>query len=388
LFGPRITLFKLFGFEVRIDASWLIIAVLIAWSLAMGYFPRFYPGLTPANYWAMGIVGAIALFASVVFHELFHSLVARHHGMQMKGITLFIFGGVAEMGDEPPSAKAEFLMAIAGPFASVLIGFVCWGVWRGAKGAWPVPVEGVFAYLSWINWLLAAFNMIPAFPLDGGRVLRAALWAWKKNLTRATRIASSIGSGFATLLILFAVYQLFVGDFIGAIWWFLIGLFLRNASQASYQQIVVRSALEGVPVSRFMKTDPVTVPPYLSLEELVEGYIYKYHYKMFPVVTGDEHHLAGCVSTNELKDVPREDWARQSVQSVIKPCGRENTITPDTDAVAALSLMSQTGRSRLMVVDRGELVGVISLKDLLRFLSTKLELEGIARPPGISDGGE
>jgi Zn-dependent protease/predicted transcriptional regulator len=388
LFGPRITLFKLFGFEVRIDASWLIIAVLIAWSLAMGYFPRFYPGLTPGNYWAMGIVGAIALFASVVFHELFHSLVARHHGMQMKGITLFIFGGVAEMADEPPSAKAEFLMAIAGPFASVLIGFVCWGIYQGAKGSWPVPVLGVFAYLSWINWLLAAFNMIPAFPLDGGRVLRAALWAWKKNLTRATRIAAAFGSGFATLLILFAIYQLFVGDFIGAIWWFLIGLFLRSASQASYQQIVVRSALEGVPVSRFMKTDPVTVPPYLSLEELVEGYIYKYHYKMFPVVTGDEHHLAGCVSTNELKDVPREDWARQSVQSVIKPCARENTVTPDTDAVAALSLMNQTGRSRLMVVDHGELVGIISLKDLLRFLSTKLELEGIPRPPGISDDGD
>jgi Zn-dependent protease/predicted transcriptional regulator len=388
LFGSRITLFRLFGFEVRIDASWLIIAVLIAWSLAEGYFPRFYPGLRPGEYWAMGVAGAIALFASVIFHELFHSLVARHHGMHMKGITLFIFGGVAEMGEEPPSAKAEFQMAVAGPFASVLIGFVCWVVYRGARGAWPVTVEGVFAYLAWINWLLAAFNMIPAFPLDGGRVLRSALWAWKKNLTRATRIAAAFGSGFATLLILFAVYQLFVGNFIGAIWWFLIGLFLRNASQVSYQQVVVRGALEGVPVSRFMNTDPITVPPYLSLEDLVEGYIYKYHYKMFPVVAGEEHRLAGCVSTSELKEVPREDWARQSVQSVIKPCNRENTVTPDTDAVAALSLMSQTGRSRLMVVDHGKLAGIISLKDLLRFLATRLELEGVPRPPGIMDDRE
>jgi Zn-dependent protease/predicted transcriptional regulator len=378
MFGPRITLFRLFGFEVRVDASWLIIAALVTWSLAVGLFPYKYPGLAPGVYWWMGVVGAAALFGSIVVHELSHSLVARRFGLAMKGITLFVFGGVAEMEEEPANAKVEFLMAVAGPIASILIGTACYLAYRAGRGVWPVPVVGVVAYLFWINWILAAFNLVPAFPLDGGRVLRSALWHhWKGDLPRATRVAAAIGSGFGAVLMVLAVFQLFQGNFVGAVWWFLIGMFLRGASHASYQQMVVRTVLAGEPVRRFMKTDPVTVRPDISIQELVDEYVYRYHYKMFPVVIGSDQ-LAGCVTTQEIKTIPREQWGRRAVIDVMQPSSRENTIGLDTDAMQALSIMSKTGRSRLMVAEDGRLSGVIVLKDLLSFLSLKLDLE--ARP--------
>jgi Zn-dependent protease/CBS domain-containing protein len=382
MFGRRITLFKLFGFEVRIDASWLIIAALITWSLAVGMFPYQYPGLAASVYWWMGVVGALALFGSIVVHELFHSLVAKRFGLPMKGITLFIFGGVAEMDAEPPNAKAEFSMAIAGPIASILIGAVFYLLYRSGRDAWPAPVVGVVAYLYWINWALAAFNLIPAFPLDGGRVLRSALWQhWNGDLPRATRVASSIGSSFGVVLMAVAVLQLFQGNFVGAVWWFLIGMFLRNASQASYQQTVVRAVLEGEPVSRFMKSDPVTVPADIAIEDLVNNYVYHFHYKMFPVLSRSGE-VVGCVTTQRIKTVPRQEWRLRSVLDVMEPVSPENTISPDTDAMHALSLMNTTARSRLIVVESGKLVGVLALKDLLNFLSLKLDLEG--RPAELS----
>lgn len=374
MFGRSVTLFKMFGFAVRVDASWLIIAVVITWSLAAGLFPQYYPGLSHAEYWLMGVSGAVLLFISIIVHELAHSLVARKNGLPMKGITLFIFGGVAEMDQEPPSAKAEFQMAIAGPVTSVIIGVIFYAAAAAVRGSWPVVAVGVFSYLAWINWILAVFNMVPAFPLDGGRVLRSALWHWKGNIWQATRIASTIGSGFGMLLMAFGVYRLLTGDFIGAVWWFLIGMFLRGAAQGSYQQLMVQRMLQGQPVRRFMNTNPVTVSPAISLEDLVENYIYKYHYKMFPVVD-NYRDLLGCITTKEVKDIPRSEWGQYSVQAVMKPFCPEDTVTPDTDSVKALAMMRKSQNSRLMVVEDGHLVAVLTLKDLLNFLSAKLEME-------------
>ncbi|MEJ2009935.1 MAG: site-2 protease family protein [Acidobacteriota bacterium] len=374
MFGRSITLFKMFGFAVRVDASWLVIAVLITWSLAVGFFPYHYPDLSHAEYWLMGISGAVLLFISIIVHELAHSLVARRNGLPMKGITLFIFGGVAEMDHEPPSAKAEFQMAIAGPLTSVVIGCIFYGVAVAMRGIWPVVAVGVLSYLALINWILAVFNMVPAFPLDGGRVLRSALWYWKGNIWQATRIASTIGSGFGMLLMAFGVYRLLVGDFIGAVWWFLIGMFLKGAAQGSYQQLMVQRMLQGEPVRRFMNTNPVTVSPAISLEDLVENYIYKYHYKMFPVVN-NSHELLGCITTKEVKEIPRSEWAQYSVQAAMRPFCPEDSVTPDTDSIQALTMMRKSQNSRLMVVEDGRLVAVLTLKDLLDFLSAKLEME-------------
>lgn len=375
MFGKAITLVKLFGFEVKIDLSWLILGLLITWTLASGLFPNSYKGLPAATYWMMGIAGAVGLLVSIVFHELWHSLVARRFGLPMKGITLFIFGGVAEMTEEPPHPRAEFFMAVAGPLSSIFFGLVLLGLgYLGGSGGWPRPVIGVINYLGFLNLVLAGFNLLPAFPLDGGRVLRAVLWGWKDNIRWATRIASRIGSAFGLVLIVVGVVEFVVGNVIGGVWMFLIGMFMRGASQSAYKQLLIRRALEGERVRKFMKEDPVTVSPKISLQELVEDYIFKHHFKMYPVV--EEGRLLGCVTLNQVKEVPKEEWASRRVGDLVLRCTKENTISPDEDAMKALALMSRMNASRLMVVEGGKLVGMIALKDMMKLLSLKLDLEG------------
>jgi Zn-dependent protease/CBS domain-containing protein len=374
VFGKRIKLFNLLGFQVNIDLSWIIIAVLITWSLARGLFPYLYPGLELETYWLMGAVGALGLFISIVAHEFCHSLVARKFGMPMKGITLFIFGGVAEMGDEPPTAKAEFAMAIVGPISSIVIAVIFYLIYRaGMSGGWDTPINGVIYYVAYINAILAAFNLLPAFPLDGGRVLRSILWGIKGNLRWATRISSAIGSAFGIGLIVFGIFQFIYGNIIGGLWMFLIGMFLKSAAQMSYQQLLVRKALEGEKVSRFMNTNPVSVQDSITVEQLVEDYIYKHHYKMFPVMSGDK--LVGCITTRQVKEIPRGAWSQETIREAASHCSPENTISPDTDAIKALAMMNQSGVSRLLVVQDGRLVGIVTLKDLLDFFSLKVELE-------------
>jgi len=375
MFGKRLHLFDLFGFSVYVDLSWLIIAVLIVWSLAGGAFPMWYEGHSNLAYLLMGVGGAVGIFVSIVWHELCHSLIARRFGLPMKGITLFIFGGVAEMEDEPVSPKAEFLMAIAGPFSSVALAAVAFGIARGGAGiGWPETVTGVFSWLALINMVLAIFNMIPGFPLDGGRALRAVLWQVKGDLRWATRSAARVGGAFGLVLIGLGVVNLFLGgNPIGGVWWILIGLFLRNAAQMGYQQVLTRRALEGEPVGRFMTREVVTVPPDLPLDRFVEDYVYRYHHKMYPVLDQDE--LKGCVHLNQVKDVDRATWGQHTVGDVVHPCAPENSLAPDADALDALRKMRGQPSARLMVVEEGRLVGVLTLKDLLAFLSLKLELD-------------
>ena len=374
MFGKRVSFFKLLGFEVKIDMSWIIILVLVVWSLSSGYFPSRFQTLSPRDYWIMGVLAAAGLFLSIIIHEFSHSLVARKFDIPMKGITLFIFGGVAEMEEEPPTPRSELLMSIAGPISSIAIAAVLFLLYlAGNTMGWPLTVTGVLAYLAFINFLLAAFNLIPAFPLDGGRVLRSLLWGWKNNLKWATRVSSRIGSGFGIFLIVLGVLNVLKGNFIGGMWWFLIGMFLQNAAKGSYQQLLTRSALEGELVSRFMTSELLTVSPRMTVGELVEDYVYRHHFKMFPVV--DRGKLLGCVSTRQVREVPHEEWERTKVGDILTACSGENTIPPDSDALKALSLMSQTGQSRLMVTKDGKLVGIIALKDLLGFLSLKIELE-------------
>jgi Zn-dependent protease/predicted transcriptional regulator len=375
MFGRRVTLFKMMGFAVRVDASWLLIAFLIVWSLAVGVFPSEVPDLPTGTYWWMGIAGALGLFVSIVVHEFSHSIVARRYGVPMKGITLFIFGGVAEMEEEPADPKTEFLMAIAGPLASVVIGGVFYVISVAARTSWLIEVLAVVGYLASINWLLAVFNMIPAFPLDGGRVLRAALWQRWGNLVRATRAATFAGSLFGTLLIVGGVLQLVFGNFVGAVWWFLLGMFLRMVSEASYQRVLLQSALKGEPIRRFMNRNLVAVKPDITVQDLVDNYIYKYHRKMFPVVT-DSQQLVGCVGTEQVKKLPRNEWSQHNLTEIAEPCSRQNTITPDTDATKVLSIMGRAEDSPLLVVENDRLVAFVSPQDLLHFLSIKLELEG------------
>ena len=383
MFGRPIHLFKVFGISVRIDPSWFIIAILVTWSFATSVFPSQLSGRSPATYWLMGIGGAFGYFLSVVLHELSHSLVARTYGVEMRGITLFIFGGIAEMPGEVPTPKSELVIAAAGPAASFGIALAAGGLGSlGGRAGWPEPSTKVLLYLAFLNGALAVFNLMPAFPLDGGRILRSLLWGWKGSLRWATRISASIGGGFGLLLIALGVLAVafLPGGFVTGLWLFLLGLFVRNAAAASYQQLLLRRALEGEPVSRFMQANPVTVPRGVSVLELVQDYIYKHHFKMFPVVD-DAGRLFGCVTTRQVRELPREEWDRQTVGALATRCTAENTVTADTDALEALSRMSRTGASRLMVVDGDRLLGILSLKDLLRFLSLKMELEEAGAAP-------
>jgi Zn-dependent protease/CBS domain-containing protein len=375
MFGRKIHLFTLFGFEVSIDFTWFLLAIFVAWSLAAGLFPLYYRGHSVGTYWAMGAAGAVGLFLSIVFHEFWHSVIARRYGLPMRGITLFIFGGVAEMEDEPPNAKTEFLMAIAGPLSSLVLGGLFLAAyWGGLAARWPQPIWGVLQYLGWLNIILAIFNMVPAFPLDGGRVFRSILWAAKGDLRWSTRVASAFGSAMGVFLIILGLFAFLGGYFITGIWYFLIGLFIRGAAQMSYRQVLIRNALGGETVARFMQANPVTVPPTISVRELVTDYVYRYHYKMFPVARNST--LEGCVSTRQIKEIPQEQWDERHVQDILAPCSMETTIPPNTDAMKALATMNRTGNSRLLVVDGDQLVGIITLKDMLKFLHLKVDLEG------------
>ena len=373
MLGRTITLFRLFGFAVRADATWIFIVVLIAWSLSVRVFPSMHPGLGTDTYLAMGLAGTIALFLSIVLHEFAHAMVARRFGIPIKGITLFIFGGVAEMHEEPKSPRTELLMAAAGPAASLLISAVFLalaygGVWLG----WSAQVVSVFQYLFWVNALLVAFNLVPAFPMDGGRILRALLWMWRGDPRSATKTASDAGSVFGMVLIGLGVFAVVTGNFISGLWWFLIGMFIRSVAQSTWQQQLLKQFLEGVPISRFMTTEPVTVQRSIAVSELIEEYVYRYHHKMFPVLDGDRP--VGCVTTRAIRDLPREEWSRQTTGSIAEPCSEENTVAPDADAMKVLGRMSTSSRSRLLVVDDGRLLGLITLKDLAGFLSVHMEL--------------
>lgn len=368
-------LFTLFGFEVRLDLSWLLLALLISWSLGAGMFPADYPGLPSRVYAWMGVAGALGVFFSIVFHEFSHSMVARHYGMPIKGITLFIFGGVAEMEEEPPGPKSEFLMAIAGPLASFLLAFIFARIEAIALlRGWPTPIVGVSSALAYINMVVAIFNLVPAFPLDGGRMLRAALWYFRKDMNSATRIASQMGSGFGFALMLLGVIAFVQGNIVGGMWWFLIGIFLRGAATASYQRLMLHDMLHQRPVSNFMRREPVTVSPSVTVRNWVEDYVYRHHFKMFPVIEGSE--LLGAVTIDDIRDIPKEDWDRVTVREVMQPSTDDNTIAANMETEKLLASMMRPGRQkRYMVVDGSKLVGVIALKDVLELVALKMEIE-------------
>lgn len=371
MFGPQIQIFRLLGFPIKLDLSWLFIAVLLTWSLAGAYFPQMQPELSPGTYWIMGLAGMIGLFASVVLHELGHAVVARRYDLEIRGITLFIFGGVAELTEEPRSAKVEFLVAVGGPLVSLVLAALFWSL---GMAPFPEAATSVIRYLATINTVLLAFNLLPAFPLDGGRVLRALIWHFGKGLRSATRITSRVGAAFGWILIGMGLLQLMAGFIVGAVWWALLGLFLKTAAASSYQQLLLRRLLEGEPVARFMADQPVTVLENDAIDDLVEDFVYRYHHKAFPVVD-ESGRPTGLLTTRQIRELPRDQWSATTARSIMEPVGKANSIHPRTDALEALSRMNQTQQSRFLVIEDGSLKGILTLRDLLAFFSLKVELE-------------
>ncbi len=379
MFRRRIPLMRLLGFEIRFDLTWLIVVALVVWSLSAGLFPATFADLPISTYVWMGILGAIGLFASIVLHELAHSVVGRRLGMRIRGITLFALGGASELAEEPATARTEFLMAIAGPVASVILALVFFLLgWAISAAGGPGPLAAVLGYLLGMNLILAGFNMIPAFPLDGGRVLRAALWAWRGDVAWATRVATMAGGGIGLGLIFLGIVEALTGNAFGGMWLVLIGLFIRASAAATHQRLMAGQLLAGVPVRRLMKTELVTVPPTLSVAELVESYLLQRSLKRVPVM--DEAGRAlGCVGVEEAKRVPPEQRASRSVRDILTPLGADGTISPDAEAKQALEQMQRSGQGRLFVTEGDRLVGVLTLRDLLQYLSVKSELHAADR---------
>ncbi|HEX5043844.1 MAG TPA: site-2 protease family protein [Candidatus Polarisedimenticolaceae bacterium] len=374
MFGPRLRLCRVSGIAIKVDASWFLVAALVTWTLAVGLFPRDHLGLSSLSAWSMAVAAALGLFKSIVLHELGHALMARRMGLRIRTITLFIFGGLAEMEDEPKNARAEFLVAVAGPAVSVAVAVLALLAGLALRLV-PLPYADLAAdvcfYVAWANALLIAFNAIPAFPLDGGRVLRAALWGITGSMRKATRICSFLGQGFGFLLIAAgAVIAYWTGSLLAGAWTAVLGWFLRRAASLSWKQLLLRTALEGERVEHFMRRDPISVPPSLSVAELVSDYVTRFHHTMFPVLQGER--LIGCVTTHRLREIPKEEWCRRSVASLLEAPSPENSISPETAAIHALQRMSHRGR--LMVVEGDRLVGIVSMRDLLRLLATKVEV--------------
>jgi Zn-dependent protease len=373
MFTHRVKLFALFGFQVWIDASWLLIATLIAWTLAGGVFPAAVPGLEAGTYCWMAIAATIGLLFSIVFHETAHSLVARRYGIEIRGITLFVFGGVAEMPSEPESPRAEFLMALAGPVASLALSAALFGL--SGLTEWlhgPKTIAAIVSYLGTLNAMLGIFNLIPAFPLDGGRMLRAALWGWRHDIGWATRIAAACGNAFGILLIVLGAFDVLRGDFVSGMWQFLIGMFLRGAASAGYQQTMAQRLLTGVSVAQVMTPNPISVPPDLSIAGFVEDYLYRYHHREFPVTHNGA--LLGRIGSRQVAALDRSVWADTRVAAILLGCTPEDTIAPEAGALDAIAQMAGSGRIHLFAVRDERLVGVVSQRDLMELLSVKLEL--------------
>ncbi|MBC7284573.1 site-2 protease family protein [Hoeflea sp.] len=373
MFKNAVQLFEIFGFKLKVDPSWLLIAALIVWSLSTSYFPGVLPGRTSTIYTVLGIVAMLGMFASLVLHELSHSLVARSYGLKVGGITLFIFGGVAELEEEPHDAKSEFQIAIAGPLMSLFLAGLFYGVANLLAGGSEIgPAGAVVAYLALINLVLAVFNLIPAFPLDGGRILRAAIWRVTQDLLRATRISSRIGSAFALFLMLTGALALFAGGGIGGFWQILIGFFILNASNGSYQNLLVKTALRGKTAGSLMSESVHAIDAEASIADLVDTVMLRHGVSFVPVVSG--YVLLGYADTAGVRSVDRRDWAARRVSEIMIRADASNTVVPPTPLDDVFKRLVAHSRRKLMVAEGGRLAGVISLSDLAHHLALEQEL--------------
>jgi Zn-dependent protease/CBS domain-containing protein len=354
------------GVEVRINWSWLVIFALIVWSLADGIFPSQNPGLSGGVHLAMAIVAALLFFVSLLLHELGHSWVARREGMEIDGITLWLFGGVSEFKTRFPSAGAEFRIAIAGPLVSLLLGVVFVLI---ALAGLPSAVDGVAAWLGYINLTLLVFNLIPALPLDGGRVLRAALWRIKGDLGWATRIATEIGRGFGYLFIALGIALfIFQGSFSGA-WLAFIGWFLLQAATAEARYIATEAALAGLRVRDLMVRNPMTVDGDLTVGQFMDEVAQSPHFTTYPVIDGERP--IGLLPFRSVVAVPRSEWDSRRVRDAMIPLDRVPMLTEDETAVEALAALSSSTSNRGLVVENGHLAGLLSITDLTRALEVR-----------------
>ncbi len=396
-----IALGRLFGIDIHIDWSWFFIFLLVVWQLGAGLFPAWHPLWGPGLSWGVAICAAILFFASVLAHELAHSLVAISKGLPVRRITLFLFGGVSNIQREPPSAGTELQIAVVGPVISIVLGIIC--LILGGLGAARVQDAVVspaialsrlgpgFTLLLWlgqVNLLVGVFNLIPGFPLDGGRVLRAMLWSATGSLRRATRMATTTSHVVAWVFIVAGILMMFGASLpvfgsgiMGGIWLAFIGWFLNNAAEMSYRQVVIHDVLEGVPVSRLMRQDLPTVAPDLPVSRLVDSYMMRTDQRQFPVVR--DGRLEGVVGVEDVHQIPRNQWDFTPVTAIMRPAAQIPSVSPDEDASAALEKLANDESGQAPVLDSGRYVGMLRSNEVLRWLQLHADtLSGGEPPPG------
>jgi Zn-dependent protease len=364
-----IPLGRIFGIPVALDYSWFVIFALLTWMLAGSYYPAEFKNWPPLLYWVMGAVTAIMLFVSVLLHELGHSVIALSYKIPVRSITLFLFGGVAQIEAEPPSAIAEFFIAVGGPLVSLALAILFHAVQPLAGGI--EPLVGLAKYLAYINLALVLFNLIPGYPLDGGRVLRAIVWAITGNMRRSTLIAANVGRFFAFLLIFIGVWQMFNGNFGGGLWIAFIGWFLDNAASVQIGQVVFQGLLTGHPVSQAMSTQYAIIPEDLTLQRLVDERILGTAQRNFLVERGDK--TVGLVTLHRIKEVPRDQWADTRAAQIMLPLEQLKCVDPNTELASALEMMDRNGFNQMPVVLDRHIVGMLSREDVITFLRTLLE---------------
>jgi Zn-dependent protease/CBS domain-containing protein len=362
--SPTLQLGRIAGIRIGVNWSWLIVFALIVWSLAVAVFPSQNPGFSDGEYIALAVVAALLFFVSLLLHELGHALQARREGVEIEGINLWLFGGVAQFKTGFPSAGAEFRIAIAGPLVSLGLGLLF--VLVAAFAELPSAIDGVFAWLGFTNLILLAFNLLPALPLDGGRVLRSALWQFRGDLQWATRVAAGIGRGFGFLFIGLGVVMLIVeGAFSGA-WLAFIGWFLLQAATAEARYVATRQALDGLKVRDLMVRQPVTVDADVSLGQFMDEVAWSRRYTTYPVL---EHgHPIGLLAFRSVATVPRSEWNARLVREAMIPRDQVPLLAEDEEAIDALAELSAAEVNRGLVVDDGRLAGFLSITDLARAL--------------------
>jgi Zn-dependent protease/predicted transcriptional regulator len=370
-----IRLGRLFGIEVGLHYSWFIIALLITMSLG-SQFQASHAEWGSTVIWSLSTLTALLFFVTLLAHELSHALVARTRGLTTKAITLFALGGVAQIEKEPEDAKTEFLVGIVGPFSSAVIGLislaVAWALgWR--MGAAPeTPLHAMFVWLGYINLSLAAFNMIPGYPLDGGRILRSILWLASGNVQVATRRAATVGKIIALLFIAFGIFRFFGGAGFGGLWIAFIGWFLLQAASASYSSVALTEGLKGVQVRDIMTSDCVTLDGNMNVEQFVENYLLKSGRRCFVVQQNGE--IAGIVTPHEIKELERPRWPYMTLTDVMRPLDQIHTVTPVTPVMEALETMGRDDVNQLPVVSGSHLDGIITRANVVQFLQTRAEL--------------
>jgi Zn-dependent protease len=366
---------RVLGIPLELDFSWFLVLALLTWALAVGHYPAEFKNWTPGLYWIMGAVTAVMLFVSVLLHELGHSIVARRYKIPVRRITLFIFGGVSQIEAEAATASADFRIAVAGPLVSLLLASLFAGLKPFVAGVSPLLV--LVRYLSYINLALALFNLIPGFPLDGGRGLRAIVRGLTGDFQRATLIAASVGRGFAYLFIFAGVWQLFAGNFVGGLWIAFIGWFLESAAVSQSQQVVVQDLLAGHSVAEAMSRDLTAVPRDATIQQLVDQHILTSGRRAF-LVQRDQAVL-GLLTLHRVVQIPRARSGATTVEEAMIPAARMRSARPDTELKAALAEMDRDGVSQLPVLVDHQVVGMLRREDIISFLRAAQQLHATPR---------